>query len=245
MNRRLAAILFAIVFPSIVTLVYFVWLDKFPPSTKQIAYGIGKTIQFGFPIAFAWVFHRGFLRREQSARENRAGPSNRDYIIGACFGALVVTAMMSIYFLFLADSEFAAGLLEKVKQKTFDSGIDSPLKCLVVGIFYALVHSFLEEYYFRWFVFGQLKTFVPVPIASLISSLGFMAHHVILLAVFFESWTSPLVWLFSAAICIGGTFWAWLYQRSGSLKAPWLSHLVVDAGIFTLGYLMIRHLFQA
>ena len=29
---------------------------------------------------------------------------------------------------------------------------------------------------------------------------------------------------------------AWLYRRSGSLVGPWLSHLLVDAGIMVIGY---------
>ena len=42
-----------------------------------------------------------------------------------------------------------------------------------------------------------------------------------------------------AAVAVGGAFWAWLYQRSGSLAGPWLSHLVADAGIFFVGYQLI------
>ena len=34
---------------------------------------------------------------------------------------------------------------------------------------------------------------------------------------------------------VGGAVWAWIYERTKTLYAPWLSHLVVDAGIFLLG----------
>ena len=72
----------------------------------------------------------------------------------------------------------------------------------------------------------------------LISSLGFMAHHVIVLGFYF-GWHSPWVYLLSLAVAIGGAFWAWLYDRTGSLAGPWLSHMLVDAGIFAVGYRMI------
>ena len=52
-------------------------------------------------------------------------------------------------------------------------------------------------------------------------------------------WTSPATWLFSLAIAIGGAAWAWLYHRSGSLVGPWLSHLLVDAAIFVIGYHLV------
>ena len=46
--------------------------------------------------------------------------------------------------------------------------------------------------------------------------------------------------LLSAAVAIGGAFWAWLYERSGSLVGPWMSHLLVDAGIFLVGFDLVR-----
>ena len=33
---------------------------------------------------------------------------------------------------------------------------------------------------------------------------------------------------------------AWQYDRTGRLRAPWISHMIVDAGIFGLGYFLIR-----
>jgi membrane protease YdiL (CAAX protease family) len=52
-------------------------------------------------------------------------------------------------------------------------------------------------------------------------------------------WTSPLTLLFSASVAVGGAFWAWLYERTGSLLGPWLSHLVIDAGIFFIGFKLV------
>jgi membrane protease YdiL (CAAX protease family) len=116
--------------------------------------------------------------------------------------------------------------------------LNSPLKFLALGVFYAVCHSFLEEYYWRWFVFDRLNSLTTELKANLISSLGFAAHHVILLAVFF-GWASPLTWIFSLCVGFGGVVWAWLFRRSNGLSIPWVSHLIVDAGIFGLGYLIV------
>jgi membrane protease YdiL (CAAX protease family) len=40
----------------------------------------------------------------------------------------------------------------------------------------------------------------------------------------------------SLGVAVGGAVWARLYDRSGSLLGPWLSHLLVDAAIFFVGY---------
>ena len=74
--------------------------------------------------------------------------------------------------------------------------------------------------------------------AILISALGFAAHHVLVLSHFFGWWTVPTL-LLSAAVAVGGAVWAWLYARAKSLYAPWLSHAIIDAGIFLIGYWMV------
>jgi membrane protease YdiL (CAAX protease family) len=61
---------------------------------------------------------------------------------------------------------------------------------------------------------------------------------VLVLAKYF-GWDSPATWLFSAGVAIGGVVWAVVYQRSKSLLGPWLSHLLVDAAIFAIGWDLI------
>jgi membrane protease YdiL (CAAX protease family) len=74
-----------------------------------------------------------------------------------------------------------------------------------------------------------------LPLAIGVSSLGFMAHHVCIVSVFF-GWFSPTSIGLSLAVAAGGAIWAWLYHRTGSLWGPWISHALVDAGIFVIGY---------
>src|SRR5262249_51499854 len=118
-----------------------------------------------------------------------------------------------------------------VRDKIAGLGFDSPLLFLTLAIFYSIVHSLLEEYYWRWFVFGQLRLLTPLPQAIAVSSLGFMAHHVCVVSVYF-GWFSPESIALSLAVAVGGALWAWLYQRTGNLVGPWISHALVDAAIF-------------
>jgi hypothetical protein len=129
--------------------------------------------------------------------------------------------------------------MEAVRLKVTSAGITSPGKYVALGVFYSAAHSLMEEYYWRWFVFGRARHLLPQTSAIAISSLGFMAHHVIVLSVYF-GWSSFATWFFSFSVAVGGAIWAWLYQRSGSLLGPWLSHLLVDAAIFVIGYELVR-----
>ena len=97
----------------------------------------------------------------------------------------------------------------------------------------------MEEYYWRWFVFGWLKRWTPLWVAIAVSSVAFMGHHIIILNKYFPGrfWTAALP--FSLCVAVGGAVWAWLYHRTQSLYAAWVSHAVIDAAIFAIGFQMV------
>jgi membrane protease YdiL (CAAX protease family) len=225
------AVVLALCFPTLLTWTYFVWLADRPSALQQLVYTVGKVLQFAFPIIWVYLV----LRRPP----HRPRPDWHGVQLGLAFGMLVVVMAVVLYFGWLQPAGHLAGLSDAVRDKVTDLGLSSLWKYVAVGVFYSLLHSFLEEYYWRWFVYAQLRQRLSVPWSIGISSVGFMAHHVILLATFF-GWTSPLAYVFSAAVAIGGVVWAWMYERSGSLMGPWLSHMLVDAGIFLIGYDLVR-----
>jgi membrane protease YdiL (CAAX protease family) len=228
------AVAFTLGFPTLITWVYFVWLAESAPTLQQTAYGIGKVLQFTFPVFWVMVVQR--------CRPRLKWPDSRGLGLGAAFGAVVFAATMLLYHGWLKPSGYFAETGEAVHKKVIGFGVDSFWPYVALGTFYSLCHSFLEEYYWRWFVFGQLGRLIPLRLAIAVSSVGFMAHHVLVLGFYF-GWTSPATVLFSAAVAVGGAVWAWLYNRSGSLYAVWLSHLLIDAAIFTVGYDLVRPFF--
>jgi membrane protease YdiL (CAAX protease family) len=120
--------------------------------------------------------------------------------------------------------------------KLREFGLFTPTAFLLFGLFLALVHSLLEEYYWRWFVFGGLNQKRGRWTGIILSSVAFMAHHVVILGVFFANrfWSAAVP--MAACVGLGGVVWAWLYDRSGSLYACWLSHALVDAAILAVGF---------
>ena len=100
----------------------------------------------------------------------------------------------------------------------------------------SLFHSLLEEYYWRWFVFGKLREVVSLPLAHLLAAASFAAHHVVVMSQYF-GWPWALVLGFFVGV--GGALWSGLYQRQGTLAGVWLSHLIVDLFIMAIGYRLI------
>ena len=222
------AMLFALIFPSILTWAYFIALADSAPWLQKGTYGIGKVIQFVFPLVFVLLVRKERLRFDRP-RWNGLG-------LGIGFGLLVGIAMLCLYYLSVKPAGLFAGpVTEEVKRKLTSFGVDSLAAYTALAVFYCLIHAFLEECYWRWFVFGRLKNRMPLTAAIAISSMGFAAHHVLVLAKYF-GWASPATWLFSAGVAIGGVVWAMVYLRSKSLLGPWLSHVLVDSAIFAIGY---------
>ncbi|MGE3806696.1 MAG: lysostaphin resistance A-like protein [Gemmataceae bacterium] len=127
----------------------------------------------------------------------------------------------------------------RIRDKVVQLDVATPARFLMLAAFLSVLHSFLEEYYWRWFVFDRLRDLLPGWLAIVISSLAFMSHHVIVLDAYLPGsfWQATVP--FSLCIAVGGAFWAWLFARSGSLLGPWLGHLLVDAAIMAVGYQML------
>lgn len=229
--RRLALLAVALTLPTIVTWLYFVALDGQAAALQQGTYAIGKTIQFALPAV--WVL---LVLRE---RPRLAVPGWPGLLIGLVFGLAVMGLMAGLYYGVLKPQGLFDAPAEEVRAKVQSFGISTFAAYLALAVFYSLVHSLLEEYYWRWFVFGYACRPLPLAAAIAVSSVGFAAHHVLVLAKYF-GYGSPLTWLFTAGIVVGGAFWAWIYRRTGSLAGPWLSHALVDATIFVIGWDLIR-----
>ena len=225
-----AALAVALTLPSAVTWAYFIWLDGAAEGEVKTAFAVGKTIQFALPAV--WVL---LIQRQ---RPTLARPTPWSLGLGALFGLAVGAAMIALYFAALKPAGFFDSVAPLVREKVHSFGVHTLAAYLLLALFYSLIHSLLEEYYWRWFVFGQLSRGCNLPSAITIASVGFTAHHVLVLGHYFD-WTSPLTWLFSASIAIGGAFWSWLYYRAGSLLAPWFSHALIDAAIFAIGFDLI------
>jgi len=221
------AVLFALLFPTLITWVYFIALAEQPAFVQGTALAVGKLIQFTFPAV--WFFEvQG--RRPQWKRPGRAG-----VILGLAFGLFVFALIVATYHAWLKPQGYLASAGQEILRKVSRFGIHTRPAYWVMAAFYSIPHSLLEEYYWRWFAFGQLRRLIPWRPAALVASAGFMGHHVLVLGSYF-GWFSLATVVFSLGVAVGGAVWCWLYQRSGSLVGPWLSHLLVDVAIFVIGY---------
>ena len=234
-RQTLFAVIFAIVFPTLVTWIYFILLQ----GNSAVIGGTLKAIQFAFPACWVFFWMKMSLREAglpQPQDDAVAWSMKTSVIVAIGMGIAILITTVGYYSFAIAGNEISS-LAAEVGSRVDKLSMEDPLEFAALSVFYALVHSFLEEYYFRWFVFGRLRQLTSFLPAAIISALAFMAHHVIVLSVFFGH--SFHTYFLSLSVAVGGILWAWLYERSRSVIGPWISHLFVDAGIFLVGYHMI------
>ena len=195
----------------------------------QATFAASKFIQFLLPVVWLAVADRTALGFQRL--------SLRGVATGLVFGVAVAGLALVLYFGWLAGSPLFDGVADRVRAKVVDFGAATPVRFVMLGAFISVIHSLLEEYYWRWFVYGRLRHCrMPRLPALVLAGAAFMGHHVVILGVYFPGRFWPAVLPFSLGIAVGGIVWAWLYERSGSILGPWLSHLIVDAALMAVGY---------
>lgn len=234
-RRDALALTFASLFPLAMTTIYFIVLhnpDGEPNPVLMAVFSIGKVCQFIFPVAYVWWFDRESLRF--------FWPTRRGISLGVGFGLTVAASMFALYFLFVRHIPSVAHDSPKmIHERLVQFQATTTAGYLALAFYVCCPHSLWEEYYWRWFVFGWMRRHLPMGVAVVLSSVGFTLHHIVILGVYFPGnfWTLALP--FSFCVAVGGGFWAWLYERSGALYAPWISHAIIDAGILGVGYWML------
>lgn len=221
------SLIIACILPTLATWLYFVVLSGSP--IMGIVYGASKVIQFSLPVLVVALLLRQPIRFFPG-KSRGLGP-------GIAFGAVVSIAIIALYLGYLKTSPVFAGFDAALREKLAGMGATTPARYALLACFIAIFHSFLEEYYWRWFVYGQLRRLTRPAVAMVVSAIGFAAHHVIVVAAYTGWHQWKWILFFSLGVAVGGAVWNFLYARHNSLMAPWISHLLVDVALLIVGAL--------
>lgn len=217
----------ALLLPLTASFLYFV---LFPGSAiGHAAYSSIKVFEFAWPFAATLLLLREPLRREQPGVIGR----RRSLVEGALFG-LAIAGLMLLLREFTPMGEIMERSAGSVRQRVADMGMLQHYVLAALAI--SIAHAALEEWYWRWFVYGNLRHLVAAPAAHGLAAIGFAAHHLVVTSQFF-----PFAFALFLSICvgIGGAYWSWLYERHRTLLGPWFGHMIVDFAIFWTGYQLL------
>lgn len=101
----------------------------------------------------------------------------------------------------------------------------SPATLLAPLLFILLINSFLEEYFWRGYVFAELSRTGPPWQAHAVAAGGFAAQHLLFMASWVAAWQLVLA---GAGLVLFALVLHALYARGGLLSC-WVVHLAADA----------------
>ena len=221
-----SSLVLAAFLPFIGSYFYFVLAGDHPLA--RAGYTAVKVFTVFWPVLVICFF----LKRPLQFRLSSQIPFRRSLVEGGMLG--ISLGLLIAGSLLTPLGELVRNSGDAVAMKVDDLGIRAYYWGFALAL--SIGHSLLEEYYWRGFLFGQLKERMPEFWAHLLSGAAFSLHHIVICSQYFS-----LNWgiLLGASVGIGGILWSWLYVRHGHFWGAWLSHMIVDLVLVSIGYQLI------
>ena len=152
----------------------------------------------------------------------------------ATFSGLIISAV--IFSSYMIAGRLGVPYTAKILESAARTGLNRPAVFIAAALYWITCNSLIEEYLWRWFAFRKFEVLLGGKRAVAATALAFTAHHVLVLAAQFH-WI--IVIAGSSGVFLGGMIWSRLYMRYRSVWPCYLSHAIVDASIFIVGYRLI------
>ncbi|GGD07550.1 CPBP family intramembrane glutamic endopeptidase [Pontibacillus salipaludis] len=173
----------------------------------------GKLVLFiGIPL----IFYKSFLPPHLKRRKE----TWKDPLL---FATLSFFSILIAYWLTKDMIDF----IEIKSYLEMDLGI-TPVTFYAVGIYIILGNSWVEEWFFRGFIFQNLLFHGKKRLGYLYSSSLFALYHLASI----QGWFSlPLTILVLIGLFAIGLIFCFLTERTGTYKGSWVVHMIADLAI--------------
>lgn len=106
---------------------------------------------------------------------------------------------------------------------------------LWIALYISFINSLLEEFFFRGFIFLNLKRMSGRKFAYILSAFVFSAYHVAIMG----SWFSPIIFIIAMlGLFVGALIFNYLNEKGGNIYNSWIVHMMANLSINTVGLIM-------
>ena len=107
---------------------------------------------------------------------------------------------------------------------------------VLAAVYTVFINSFIEEYFFRGFIFQNLLKQGWNKTAFILSSTAFAVYHISV----FKAWFNPgFMMLILFGLFSGGLIFAYFVKKTESILASWFIHLSADLALIVYGFLVL------
>ena len=144
---------------------------------------------------------------------------------------LAYLAIIAVFMVFRRDID-----INNIRENLMSKEHLTQQNCLYVFLYIIIVNSFIEEAFFRGFIYHLFDSEGKGNMGIIISAVLFALYHIGIVS----SWFNPLIFVLCIAGLAGcGIILQWVSLKYGTLKASWLIHACANLAINTIGILLI------
>jgi membrane protease YdiL (CAAX protease family) len=205
--------------------VIFYVLQQFT-TIGYVGTAISKVIFFG---GVPFVYWRWF-NHPNSEKVSNFRMLLKQSKIGGILGAGVMIIILVAYFVLkqYIDLDLIA---DELTQNSKVNAFNFP----AIALYIIIGNSFLEEYFFRGFIFLSLYNKGYTKLAYIFSSLLFAVYHVAI----FKTWFNPvIIGIALLGLFAGGIIFNYIDTKINSIANSWVVHIFADLAIILIGIKM-------
>ncbi len=175
------------------------------------------------PILYSLCFKK--FKPFNLVRSNLNGMKT-SILLGIGLYAVVLTSY------FIADSLFN---LDGIKTSLENNlGINGD-NFVAIALYVSIVNSFLEEWFFRGFIFTEFRKTSRLAAYS-VNSLAFSIYHIAIMDGMFDV---GLLILILVALFIGGIIFSYLNEKNRNIYSSWFCHAFANFAMNTIGFVIL------
>lgn len=185
-----------------------------------------KILLFTLPVfLYKLIFKNSYIAQQVK------NPEKKNLKISALIAAGVSLVIIGAYLIF-KDFISTENIRDNLAKR---ENIDAS-NFLYVALHIAFVNSFLEEIFFRAFIFYYLNKLNLRVFAYMYSSLLFSLYHVTTIAAWFDWWLNLII---IVALFVVGLIFDYFCEKANSFLAPWFLHIVANLSINGIAWFSI------
>jgi uncharacterized protein len=204
----------------------------FMEQVLEVNYALKTLSKLILFIIVPYIYIKFISKSDIRTKLNLMHLDKKKLKLGFLFGISSFLIVLVSYGLFKGVMD-----LDSIAKELQNKSKITPANFVFVGLYITFANSFIEEFFFRGFIFLNLYNMKKQKSAYIYSSLLFGLYHIAIFKTWFNVW---LILLCLVGLITVGFVFNWLNTKSKNFINSWLVHIFADSAIILIGFKMFN-----